>query len=225
MEDLLKQITSKVTSSVEEEIKTALAEQVNAVLDETIQKLEALKFRTEVDHLRQPEEVAEITIPRRETPARMEKPLPPINCKYCDKQFIPNVPKGVYCSKTCKDNDFNKKPERKEYKKLWNRNYIATKIEENSRRDYAKECLYCNKPTLKGPYCTDKCRKALEAEANKSGPSLSSVEETARENTIQTFEDPWDCGRCRQNQSLCRLHINMIQDGMAPAKYKTWKDT
>lgn len=45
----------------------------------------------------------------------------------------------------------------------------------------------------------------------------------ASENTDESFTDPWNCERCRVNQTVCSLHLSLEAEGKKPAIYHNYR--
>lgn len=72
-------------------------------------------------------------------------------------------------------------------------------------------CIHCKaQVTHRSPECPSLEQKSPQQIAKEA-------EEAAGKG--EAFTDPWNCGRCREEQHLCKLHRSMAASGSKPPKY------
>ena len=99
------------------------------------------------------------------------------------------------------------------------------------QRNLDKRCISCSDIFLsiggRASYC-GKCRRSFVTTPG-SGRFRNyddlPIKKTFRavpyadSDKLKTFSDPWNCGQCRDLQSLCRLHQELTDSGQKPLRY------
>lgn len=194
LEDLAAKITARLTSDIEQEVTSAISKQVNIIIDQAIESLQALRIEQSKDLT-----VADSPPSKRQTTKEPVEVPSKANCHNCSDEFtlediqkkiLKKKPNTRFNCKECRKGAAESKARRQqasdEYIRLhsgkrtheamsnqvkWSdAGQVARSEAQQLRRSKEaakeRECTYCGNPTKK-LYCTDDCRKAFEKAAQE----------------------------------------------------------